>query len=184
MMLNRVDLPQPDGPITARNSPGATVERDVVDRGQHAVRRLEALDDVVDHQDRLRGATLTPALSRASRSGRRSTVRPRESGDPGRVAADSQRRPLIPARAGVNGSMRRLAVHALSRRDRPCRGHRRAWPGCSRDDRTSTTATPPPSTAAIASANAAPSSRALRRPGRSRARPARARSPPGRCPDR
>ena len=24
MMLNRVDLPQPDGPITARNSPGAT----------------------------------------------------------------------------------------------------------------------------------------------------------------
>src|ERR1700732_1025202 len=25
MMLNRVDLPQPDGPITARNSPGATV---------------------------------------------------------------------------------------------------------------------------------------------------------------
>src|SRR5215470_2647643 len=24
-MLNRVDLPQPDGPITARNSPGATV---------------------------------------------------------------------------------------------------------------------------------------------------------------
>src|SRR5215510_682495 len=25
MMLNNVDLPQPDGPITARNSPGATV---------------------------------------------------------------------------------------------------------------------------------------------------------------
>src|SRR5580692_7454651 len=25
MMLNKVDLPQPDGPITARNSPGATV---------------------------------------------------------------------------------------------------------------------------------------------------------------
>src|SRR5262245_61773542 len=25
IMLNRVDLPQPDGPITARNSPGATV---------------------------------------------------------------------------------------------------------------------------------------------------------------
>src|SRR6185312_2596305 len=24
MMLNRVDLPQPDGPITPRNSPGAT----------------------------------------------------------------------------------------------------------------------------------------------------------------
>src|SRR5258708_3274272 len=24
-MLNKVDLPQPDGPITARNSPGATV---------------------------------------------------------------------------------------------------------------------------------------------------------------
>src|ERR1700733_5745420 len=24
-MLNRVDLPQPDGPMTARNSPGATV---------------------------------------------------------------------------------------------------------------------------------------------------------------
>ena len=24
MMLNSVDLPQPDGPITARNSPGAT----------------------------------------------------------------------------------------------------------------------------------------------------------------
>ena len=24
MMLNKVDLPQPDGPITARNSPGAT----------------------------------------------------------------------------------------------------------------------------------------------------------------
>src|ERR1700722_4397555 len=26
MMLNRVDLPQPDGPITARNAPGATVK--------------------------------------------------------------------------------------------------------------------------------------------------------------
>ncbi len=25
MMLNKVDLPQPDGPITARNSPGATL---------------------------------------------------------------------------------------------------------------------------------------------------------------
>src|SRR5579862_9104435 len=25
MTLNKVDLPQPDGPITARNSPGATV---------------------------------------------------------------------------------------------------------------------------------------------------------------
>src|SRR5215467_2844194 len=25
MMLNRVDLPQPDGPITPRNSPGATL---------------------------------------------------------------------------------------------------------------------------------------------------------------
>src|SRR5580700_2794151 len=25
MMLNKVDLPQPDGPITAKNSPGATV---------------------------------------------------------------------------------------------------------------------------------------------------------------
>src|SRR5580692_11496283 len=25
MMLNKVDLPQPEGPITARNSPGATV---------------------------------------------------------------------------------------------------------------------------------------------------------------
>src|SRR6185437_13564232 len=25
MMLNSVDLPQPDGPMTARNSPGATV---------------------------------------------------------------------------------------------------------------------------------------------------------------
>ena len=53
MMLNSVDLPQPDGPMTPTNSPGATVERDVVERGEDAVRRLEALDDVVDDENGL-----------------------------------------------------------------------------------------------------------------------------------
>ena len=51
MTLNRVDLPQPDGPITERNSPGLTVERDVVDRDDRAFRRLVAHDNVVHRQD-------------------------------------------------------------------------------------------------------------------------------------
>src|SRR5262249_6266012 len=43
-MLNRVDLPQPDGPITARNSPGATVKdmRSIATSGPSGVsKRLE-----------------------------------------------------------------------------------------------------------------------------------------------
>ena len=32
MTLNSVDLPQPDGPMTERNSPGSTLKRDMVDR--------------------------------------------------------------------------------------------------------------------------------------------------------
>src|SRR5215467_3694573 len=46
MMLNRVDLPQPDGPITARNSPGETVNdmRSTATRGPSGVsKRLETL---------------------------------------------------------------------------------------------------------------------------------------------
>src|ERR1044072_2483596 len=82
MMLNRVDLPQPDGPITARNSPGATSnemwstavmgpsggskvfpkalttrsggggERGAVGPGHDAFGRLEVLHDVVDDEQR------------------------------------------------------------------------------------------------------------------------------------
>ncbi len=62
MTLNRVDLPQPDGPITERNSPGLTLKRDVVDRGERTVRRLEALDDVVHHED---GVVAPPAAAAA-----------------------------------------------------------------------------------------------------------------------
>ncbi len=57
MTLNRVDLPQPDGPITARNSPGAHVERDVVDGGEDAVRRVEMLGHVIDDEDAVLGLT-------------------------------------------------------------------------------------------------------------------------------
>ena len=34
MMLNKVDLPQPEGPMTARNSPGATVKETFVECGR------------------------------------------------------------------------------------------------------------------------------------------------------
>ena len=50
-MLNNVDLPQPDGPITAMNSPGCTFERDVIDGGERSFGCVEALDDVVDDQN-------------------------------------------------------------------------------------------------------------------------------------
>ena len=38
MTLNSVDLPQPDGPITAEELARHHVERDVIDGGEHAVR--------------------------------------------------------------------------------------------------------------------------------------------------
>ena len=43
MMLNKVDLPQPDGPMIDEEFALAHAERDVVDGGDRAFRRLEAL---------------------------------------------------------------------------------------------------------------------------------------------
>src|SRR5262249_12114616 len=61
--------------------PGRDAERDMVERGQHAVRRLEALDDVVDHQDgigrrRLGRARVHPFNRRSHGWQLRSPVRP------------------------------------------------------------------------------------------------------------
>ena len=64
MMLNSVDLPQPDGPITPTNSPGATDSETLSTAVSDAVRRLELLDDVVDDENRLRRP---PAAGTASR---------------------------------------------------------------------------------------------------------------------
>ncbi len=41
MMLNSVDLPQPEGPMTARNSPGATSKEMWSTAVSDAVGRLE-----------------------------------------------------------------------------------------------------------------------------------------------
>ena len=54
MTLNSVDLPQPDGPITARNSPGATSNEMWSTAVRTPSRRLEVLDDVVDDEQRRR----------------------------------------------------------------------------------------------------------------------------------
>ena len=58
MMLNSVDLPQPDGPITREELAGLHRQRHIVDGGEHAVRRLELLDDAVDGENRLRRSAL------------------------------------------------------------------------------------------------------------------------------
>ena len=73
MMLNSVDLPQPDGPITPRNSPGATVSETLSTAVSDAVRRLEPLDDVVDDQDRLLPGSHAPARLRARTASLRQT---------------------------------------------------------------------------------------------------------------
>ena len=67
MMLNNVDLPQPDGPITARNSPGVTLNETSSSAVTHAVVRVEALDDVVDDEQRGR-LPLAAAAARCDRS--------------------------------------------------------------------------------------------------------------------
>ena len=47
MTLNSVDLPQPDGPITDKNSPGLTLNETSSTAMIGAFRRVEAHDDVV-----------------------------------------------------------------------------------------------------------------------------------------
>ena len=55
-MLNRVDLPQPDGPITAKNSPGATSNETLSSAITRPFGRVEPHDDVFDDQDRAAAA--------------------------------------------------------------------------------------------------------------------------------
>src|SRR6188472_1637608 len=44
------------GADNAHELAGRHAERDVVDRGEHSIRRLKPLDDVIDNQDRLGGS--------------------------------------------------------------------------------------------------------------------------------
>ena len=65
MTLNKVDLPQPDGPMTPRNSPGATLSETWSTAVSDAVRRLEPLDDIVDDENGILGFHLGRALGPA-----------------------------------------------------------------------------------------------------------------------
>ena len=75
MMLNSVDLPQPDGPITERNSPGPTLNETSSTAVIGAVRRLETHDDVVDHQNGIACEAVAAAHRCISRSLARSSPR-------------------------------------------------------------------------------------------------------------
>ena len=50
MTLNNVDLPHPDGPMTAMNSP-ALRQRYVIDGRERPFRRIEMFHDVIDDKD-------------------------------------------------------------------------------------------------------------------------------------
>ena len=68
MMRRSVDLPQPDGPISEMNSPGAQIERDVLQRRDAGAERLR---DALERDDGLGGlahAMFSGAPRRTSRS--------------------------------------------------------------------------------------------------------------------
>ena len=50
-MCINVDFPDPDGPVTARNSPGFDVERDAGERADLAVADRIGLDQIPDRDD-------------------------------------------------------------------------------------------------------------------------------------
>ena len=68
MILNSVDLPQPDGPMIGHELAGRNAERHVGDGGERAVRGDEALGDSLDVEE-ARGGRRALHRSRAARSG-------------------------------------------------------------------------------------------------------------------
>ena len=51
-MLIRVDLPLPDLPMTATNSPASDLQVDALERGEGAGRALVGLDDLTELDER------------------------------------------------------------------------------------------------------------------------------------
>ena len=68
-MLSTVVLPEPEGPTMARNSPGADVERQVLEGDEGLVALAEGLADGVE-ADVLRGHARLQGKARASRARR------------------------------------------------------------------------------------------------------------------
>ena len=77
---SRVDLPHPDGPSNATNSPGLTLKADVVEHRQHGAIDIEGMTDALDIErsagrgrcnalgDRQRYHLTTPFCQTSSRS--------------------------------------------------------------------------------------------------------------------
>ena len=84
-MCMNVDLPEPDGPVTARNSPRSHVEVDAAQRLHLDLADDVGLDEVLDRDDRGHGMRRLPAPAAARPPARaprhqRIAARPRPGG--------------------------------------------------------------------------------------------------------
>ena len=70
-MCISVDLPEPDGPVTATNSPGCDVERHAAQRAHLDLADDVGLDEVPDRDDRSHGGTRVYSKRSASIGSRR-----------------------------------------------------------------------------------------------------------------